>query len=276
MYAFVLNSPTIYFDSNGEYTLGEWMQIGGGALEGLGIGAGNVGGAAWGLVKSPYTVTKGLSSAAGTLSTEYGRDQLGRKLSLAKLLTEKFAKDPCFRKQVLAKLGAEAKDYFTDPYKLSELLSNIGVAAGTAGLGAAGESGQLAEKLGELIKVLDRLSPEGKALAEVLEAAKNPVDGLPRMGSGLKDDIVKAVRDAEGNIIKEFPATAKGHGFPDIVDNWASMATEYALSNGAKLYQLEASYNGVAGRFEWIVENGQVTHRMFVAGGKVTGVAIKP
>jgi hypothetical protein len=34
--------------------------------------------------------------------------------------------------------------------------------------------------------------------------------------------------------------------------------------------------NGTVGRFEWIVDNGNVTHRMFVASGGVNGIPIKP
>ena len=41
-------------------------------------------------------------------------------------------------------------------------------------------------------------------------------------------------------------------------------------------YQVEGSLNGISGRFEWIVDNGNVTHRMFVQGGQINGVSIKP
>jgi hypothetical protein len=40
------------------------------------------------------------------------------------------------------------------------------------------------------------------------------------------------------------------------------------------MFQIEGSLNGVAGRFEWIVDQGAVTHRMFVEGGTVNGVPI--
>jgi hypothetical protein len=33
---------------------------------------------------------------------------------------------------------------------------------------------------------------------------------------------------------------------------------------------------GVAGRFEWIVQAGEVTHRMFVKGGEMSGIPIMP
>ncbi len=105
---------------------------------------------------------------------------------------------------------------------------------------------------------------------------KNPILGKQRVGSGLKDDFVKPIYDDSGRIIKEFPAKAKAHGFPDIIDNFASGAKKFRLRKGVNLYQLEGSYNGVEGRFEWIVEQGKVTHRMFVRGGKITGGPIVP
>ncbi len=42
------------------------------------------------------------------------------------------------------------------------------------------------------------------------------------------------------------------------------------------LYQLPGSLNGKAGRFEWIIQERQVTHRMFVSGGGINGIPILP
>ncbi len=110
--------------------------------------------------------------------------------------------------------------------------------------------------------------------------SENPLTGKPRKDSALKDDIVKN-QILEGDnygrpIVREFHPTAKGHGWPDIIDNYASEAQFFNLGKGAKLYQIEGSNNGVLGRFEWITENGYVTHRQFIQGGTVTGVPIKP
>ncbi len=86
--------------------------------------------------------------------------------------------------------------------------------------------------------------------------SSNPIQGLPRVGSALKTDPY--------------------HAFPKIVDNFATNATKTQLRNGVSLFQVEGSLNGVAGRFEWIVDGGNVTHRMFVKGGRLNGIPIKP
>lgn len=84
----------------------------------------------------------------------------------------------------------------------------------------------------------------------------NDILGKPRVGSALKLDDY--------------------HAFNNIVDNYAGAATKTGLNNGATLYQIEGSLNGVSGRFEWITQSGNVTHRMFVPGGTMSGVPIKP
>jgi hypothetical protein len=86
-----------------------------------------------------------------------------------------------------------------------------------------------------------------------LVSPRNPIQGLPRVGSAQKTDPY--------------------HAFTDIVDNFAPGATPTALPN-ASLYQLEGSLNRAAGRFEWISQDGNVTHRLFVPGGTLNGVPI--
>ena len=103
----------------------------------------------------------------------------------------------------------------------------------------------------------------------------NPVLNSPRVGSGAKA-FESPTYDSAGNLIREFPPTPRAHGFSDIVDNYAAQAQKFPLDSGKTLYQLEGSYNGVPGRFEWIVDNGEVTHRMFIQGGTISGVPIRP
>lgn len=54
-----------------------------------------------------------------------------------------------------------------------------------------------------------------------------------------------------------------------------TVAVDY-VSPEETLYQLAGSLNGVAGRFEWIIQDGSVTHRMFIQGGTMNGVPIIP
>ena len=136
-------------------------------------------------------------------------------------------------------------------------------------------------------------SPEKASGAnqKVVEEITNPVLEAPRSGSGLKVDDINPVK-GKGSvydidpltgkpptkqtqiIIDEFPNVPKAHGFSDIIDNYAGLAEVTDLGN-AKLYQIQGSQNGVMGRFEWIIQDGKVTHRMFVRNPELNGVTIK-
>jgi hypothetical protein len=116
---------------------------------------------------------------------------------------------------------------------------------------------------------------KGKTSAKNVNTLKNDILIHPRSGSALKKDIEKPMYDKNGNIIKEFYPTAKSHGFSDIIDNYADKAKVFQLKDGAKIYQIEGGYNGKIGRFEWILDKGKITHRMFVEGGKISGKSIK-
>ena len=130
-------------------------------------------------------------------------------------------------------------------------------------------------------------SPEGSGNGEIV----NDVIDKPRVGSGLKNDIVKPIIEVDPKTgkqvtVKEFPGTPKAHGFNDIVDNYVGDATKTPLYktdpitktpiHNADLYQIEGAQNGVPGRYEWIVQDGKVTHRMFISGGTMNGAPIKP
>ena len=91
--------------------------------------------------------------------------------------------------------------------------------------------------------------------SNVASIISNDIINLPRVGHALKTD--------------------PHHAFPDIIDNYAGYATVTSINNGT-LYQIEGSLNGIGGRFEWICQNGQVTHRMFVKDGSINGIPIKP
>lgn len=105
------------------------------------------------------------------------------------------------------------------------------------------------------ISTKNSTSSQTTAKPKVTSTVKNDIVDLPRTGSALKTDPY--------------------HAFPNIIDNYAGYATKSPISNGT-LYQLSGSLNGTAGRFEWIVQNQQVTHRMFVKGGTINGIQILP
>jgi filamentous hemagglutinin len=133
----------------------------------------------------------------------------------------------------------------------------------------------------------------GTAITNDVVSETRVGNGTKGQGSGNKIDQLSNQRvvGADGNPIPVYPAKPNGpyatqefppnpvaHGFPDIVDNYASSATKYPLNNGASLYQAPGTYNGVVGRFEWIVDSnlGGVTHRMFVPNGSINGIPVKP
>ena len=91
----------------------------------------------------------------------------------------------------------------------------------------------------------------------------------PKVTSSVENDIIDLPRTNSALKIDPY------HNFPDIVDNYAGYATQSPISNGT-LYQLQGSLNGVIGRFEWIIQDQQVTHRLFVEGGGINGIPIIP
>ncbi|MBA3814387.1 MAG: DUF637 domain-containing protein [Alphaproteobacteria bacterium] len=126
--------------------------------------------------------------------------------------------------------------------------------------------GKAKEKIG--LSITKKSAVEGKRI-------NNDVLIVPRAGSGLKDDLVKPIINEKGKWVHEFPMTAKSHGFPDVIDNYAGQARQFDLERGAKLYQMEGFYNGQVGRFEWIIQDSKVTHRMFIENGKINGISIQ-
>ena len=109
-----------------------------------------------------------------------------------------------------------------------------------------------------------------KPKKDLLSKIKEKIYGSKRGSIDKKENKVNSL-ERTGSATKEDPY----HAFNDIVDNYADKARKFEINNG-ELYQVEGSLNGVDGRFEWIVQDGKVTHRMFVPNGKITGIPIKP
>ena len=106
--------------------------------------------------------------------------------------------------------------------------------------------------VGGKVSVTDNMATSG---GKGIKTINHDIIDLPRVGSSLKSDAY--------------------HNFPDIIDNYVGFANKFQLSN-ATLYQLQGSYRGQMGRFEWIVQDFVVTHRLFVRGGTINGLPTKP
>jgi RHS repeat-associated protein len=118
-------------------------------------------------------------------------------------------------------------------------------------------------KFATLAKTTDRLNDTADTAHDIhkaTEAASPGLSGVNRVGSALKTDAQ--------------------HAFPDVVDNFATEGSKFSIPTkgpggvvvrNSELFQVEGSLNGKSGVFEWIVDQGDMTHRRFIPGGKVTG-----
>ena len=133
---------------------------------------------------------------------------------------------------------------------------NWGTVAATAGGAVFGGAGAYIGTRGSSYSNSSSYQSPYTYKSKIVSNVSNDVIGLQRTGSALKTD--------------------RYHAFPNIVDNYAGYATKSSINNNATLYQLQGSLNGVVGRFEWIIQNQKVTHRMFVPGGEINGIPIMP
>ncbi len=93
-----------------------------------------------------------------------------------------------------------------------------------------------------------------------IQKTNNPLAGKTRIASANKIDAM--------------------HNFNDIIDNYSRYAKRFNIPTkieGGKvdriseLYQIQGSLNGKDGIFEWIIDQGSVTHRRFIPKGEITG-----
>lgn len=62
----------------------------------------------------------------------------------------------------------------------------------------------------------------------------------------------------------------------DIAENGPVFRTVGGDGVERLLVQMSGEVNGIAGGFEWIVDGGSLTHQMFVRGGSINGIPIRP
>jgi RHS repeat-associated protein len=120
----------------------------------------------------------------------------------------------------------------------------------------------------------------GEALAEEgLEATAQGVASDAKLFQAYRAELAAQEiqgADAVGSALK----TDAYHRSASFVRDMASDGQVFSLANRTgtvNLTQVLGEMNGAAGRFEWIVDgSGNLTHQMFVQGGRITGIPIAP
>ena len=64
------------------------------------------------------------------------------------------------------------------------------------------------------------------------------------------------------------------HAFNDIIDNYAGYASNFDIE--WYIISVAGFFEWRFRTFEWIIQNGNVTHRLFVKGGEINGIPIMP
>jgi hypothetical protein len=113
-----------------------------------------------------------------------------------------------------------------------------------------------------------------------LDAAGAAIDG-PAVGADVSGDSLNAI--ANGDRVGSALQRDVFHLAPAWADTGdiAVYGQEFSVTGAdgvtRTLVQSPASVNGVAGRFEWIINPDEtISHEFFVAGGGINGVPIKP
>jgi hypothetical protein len=123
---------------------------------------------------------------------------------------------------------------------------------------------------------MDRLKPRtGHTNRAHVTPAKDSHLARPSTPVEAEERIRRA--QPSGSALKSDPLHRSGSW---VVEDVAEKATVFVLVGGdgvsRTLVQMPGSVNGVAGRFEWILEQERITHQLFVRDGRITGVPIKP
>ena len=107
-----------------------------------------------------------------------------------------------------------------------------------------------------------------------IDEAANTARSLPTPAEAA--DLLRAARPT-GSALKSDAAHRAGDW---VIDDVAQSGSVFELVGGdgvsRTLVQLPGEMNGVAGRFEWIIEGQDLTHQLFVRGGTINGIPIKP
>ena len=106
-----------------------------------------------------------------------------------------------------------------------------------------------------------------------------PLDRVQIRSPRTPAEAAESIRSATlgGSALKSDPWHRSGAW---VVDDIADRGVVFQIVGGdgvqRMLVQMPGSVNGIEGRFEWILDGDRITHQMFVRGGGITGVPIKP
>jgi len=125
--------------------------------------------------------------------------------------------------------------------------------------------------------LIDALGVDSKSVAGIAAAQAMAVIIAGKVGAkAIDNSVIGRPRVGSANKLPDGQ-----HGFNDIIDNYAGDAAKFEIPTKgpggevvrvSELRQIKGSNNGVGGIFEWIVDEGNVTHRRFIPGGQVTGL----
>jgi len=100
--------------------------------------------------------------------------------------------------------------------------------------------------------------------------------GVAAKSAGEAADLVRAAKPIGSALKNDAWHRSASFAVDDIAKNGTVFRTVGGDGVSRTLIQTPGQVNGIAGRFEWIVDGEKLTHQMFVRGGTINGIPIKP
>jgi RHS repeat-associated protein len=130
------------------------------------------------------------------------------------------------------------------------------------------------------IAVAGQLGSVGSAATEGVEGAANGVASDARLFQSYRAQLAQEEiegADAVGSALKADPYHRSASFATGGISSGGRVFSLANRTGRVTLTQMVGEMNGVPGRFEWIVDaEGNLTHELFVEGGRITGIPIKP
>lgn len=179
-------------------------------------------------------------------------------------------------------VGAPARFFLAAAVAVGLLVGAAGAASAASSPAAQNAVGASTVALASFVGLSGDVSPathlesyDSQAkTASATGVAANTAQSLPTRAEAA--DLLKASRPV-GSALKNDAMHRAGDW---VIDDVAQSGSVFELVGGdgvsRTLVQMPGEVNGVAGRFEWIMEGQDLTHQLFVRGGTINGIPIKP